>query len=308
MTSVSSLAYAYVVVSVSDMDQALGLWVNRFGMKIVTRREGHDPGLAALWGLPADGIIDQALLLTPGANQGGIHLVRFKLPGKAVREGAAPSDLILKSVDIYVQDIHKRFDELNAAGYRFRSSVGTMHAGGQTFFEAHLPTYDGLNLVLLELQGEKHLTSEQGYGVAPQVVLTTADNLRESTFYQSLLGLTQVSQNRLAGPDIEKTIGLPAGAGLDIRILGDPANEYGRLEIVQYEGVQSRNLYPLAKPPARGMLSLTYIVKDLRSIVARGNSLGVVDHGIVTSILGSGRMATATSPAGLRIDFLEAAH
>ena len=305
---VSSLALAYVVVSVADMDQALGLWVNRFGMRIVRRREGHDPGLAALWGMAPDAIIDQVLLLTPGANQGGIHLVRFKLPGKAVRDGAAPTDLVPKSVDIFVREIHKRYDELTAAGYKFRSPVGTMQAGDQKFFEAHLSAQDGLNLVLVELDGKPELTSPEGYGVAPQIVLTTSDNVRESAFFQSLMGLSQVSQSRLDGPDVEKTIGLPKGAGLDIRILGDPANQYGRLEIVQYEGVQSRNLYPLAKPPARGMLSVTYLVSDLGAILARGHSLGVIDHGVMTSILGQGRMATATSPAGLRVDFLEVGH
>ena len=39
-------------------------------------------------------------------------------------------------------------------------------------------------------------------------------------------------------------------AGLDIRIFGDPAYDYGRLEIVQYEGAKSADLYPRAKPPA----------------------------------------------------------
>ncbi len=302
---VSSLAYAYVVVSVADMDQALGLWVRRFGMKIVTRREGHDPGLAAVWGLSSDAIIDQALLLTPGATQGGVHLVRFKLPGKAVRDGAASTDLVPKSLDLAVKDIQKRYQELAAAGYLFKSPVGTMKAGTQVFYETHLTAHDGLNLVLLELEGKPELTSPQGYGVAPQMVLTTSDNLRESTFFQSLLGVTETSHNRLDGPDIEKTIGLPKGAALDIRILGDPDNHYGHLEIVQYEGVQSRNLYPLTKPPARGMLSVTYLVSDLNSVLQRGATLGVVDRGVVSSILGSGRMATATSPAGLRIDLVE---
>ncbi|MFM8713857.1 MAG: hypothetical protein ACKOE7_10920, partial [Actinomycetota bacterium] len=40
--------------------------------------------------------------------------------------------------------------------------------------------------------------------------------------------------------------GLPPGGGLDVRIFGDAAYDYGRLEIVQYEGVQSKDLYPRA--------------------------------------------------------------
>lgn len=302
---VSSQAFAYVVISVADMEQALGLWVERFGMTLVTRREGTDPGLARAWGLPADAIIDQALLLTPGAAQGGLHLVRFRLPGPAVRESAAPSDLVPKSIDIAVTDIQQRYDELAAAGYVFRSPVGTLKAGDVEFREAHTPAHDGLNLVLLEFAGRKKLTSTRGYGVAPQIVLTTGDNLREATFFQSLLGLSLLSQSRIDGPEVEKTVGLPAGAGLDIRVLGDPGNEYGRLEFVQYEGVKSQNLYPRTRPPARGMLSVTYIVSDLASVLNRGATLGVVDHGSVTSLFGSGRMASVTSPTGLRVDLLE---
>jgi hypothetical protein len=102
-------------------------------------------------------------------------------------------------------------------------------------------------------------------------------------------------------------VGLPSGAGLDIRILGDPASPYGRLELVQYEGVKSSNLYPRTAPPARGMLSVTYFVPDLEPILARGAAYGIRDAGRVTTILGSGRMAQLTSPAGLRIDLLERA-
>jgi hypothetical protein len=111
-----------------------------------------------------------------------------------------------------------------------------------------------------------------------------------------------VSHNRFGGPSIEKTVGLPPGAQLDIRIMGDSKIDYGRIEIVQYEGAQSRNLYPRARPPARGMLSVTYFLPELDSVIARGASLGVRDLGFVDGVYGAGRMATASTPAGLRVD------
>jgi len=48
-------------------------------------------------------------------------------------------------------------------------------------------------------------------------------------------------------------------------------------------------------------------VPDLEPILARGAAYGIRDAGRVTTILGSGRMAQLTSPAGLRIDLLERA-
>jgi catechol 2,3-dioxygenase-like lactoylglutathione lyase family enzyme len=301
--AVHPLTYAYVVVSVADMDHALALWVDRFGMEIVTRRDGKDAALAAAWGLPPDDIIDQALLRTPGVREGGLHLVRFRVPGPAVREGAAPTDLVPKSVDIAVRDIQARYDELLAAGYRFRAPVNKLVTdSGIEVFETHMFGPDALNLVLLEQPAHPEPVSAKGYGVAPQIVVISADNLRESSFWQSLLGLEQVSHNQFGGPAIEKAVGLPPGAKLDIRIMGDAKIDYGRIEIVQYQGAQSRDLYPRAKPPARGMLSVTYFVPEIDSIIARGRSLGVRDHGAFNGVYGNGRFASATTPAGMRVD------
>ena len=102
-------------------------------------------------------------------------------------------------------------------------------------------------------------------------------------------------------------VGLDIGTTKICAIVGRK-NEYGKLEIVQYEGVKSNNLYPRTKPPARGMLSITYIVGDLGPLLARGATLGIVNHGTVSSVLGAGRMASLTSPAGVRVDLLEIKH
>ncbi len=306
------LAFAYVVISVADLDQALGLWQQRFGMELVARRQGTDPGLAKAWGLADGDIVDQALLRTPGMQQGGVHLLRFRLPGPPVRESAAPTDLVPKSVDIATRDIQARYDELAAAGYKFRSPVGKLVTGTTVVREVHMPGPDAVNFVFLEVEGRPEPVSDKGYGVMPQIVAISPDNRLEKAFFETVLGLKETSYNRFAGPEIEKVVGLPKGAGLDIRIFGDPAYDYGRLEIVQYEGVKSADLYPRAKPPARGLLSVTYFVPDVGAILARATGTGApsmraapLDHGVVSSIFGASRMVSLTSPAGLRIDLVE---
>jgi catechol 2,3-dioxygenase-like lactoylglutathione lyase family enzyme len=300
-------AYAYAVVSVADMAQALALWSTRFGMQVVVRREGRDPALAAFWGLGPDDIIDQALLLTPGMAQGGVHLVRFRLPGPAARAGAAPTDLVPKSIDIAVRDLPARHAELSAAGYRFRSPIGRFESGGVVVHEVHLPGPDDVNLVLLEQEGKPEPVSPEGYGVAPQIVAISPDNRLDKGFLERVLGLEQTSHHRFAGPEIERTIGLPSGAGLDIRIFGDPGYGFGRLEIVQYEGVTGTDRYPRARAPARGLLSVTFFVPDIDAVLARAAALPapVVDHGPCDTIFGVARLATTTMPAGLRIDLVQ---
>lgn len=314
--NVNPKAFAYAVISVADMDQALGLWVSRFGMQQVVRRQGTDPGLARLWGLAEGDIIDQALLVTPGREQGGVHLVRFRLPGPTVREGAAPTDLVPKSIDIAVHDIRTRYAELEAAGFTFRSKIGRFETDGIVVHEVHMNGPESVNLVFLEQEGKPEHVSAQGYGVSPQVIATTPDNRGEKVFFEQVLGLDETSYHRFSGPEVERTIGLPPGGALDVRIFGDPAYDYGRLEIVQYEGVQSRDLYPRAVPPARGFLAVTFFVKDIGVVLERAAVLqqsgGAVamrapprDHGVVDTLFGRARMATLVSPAGLVIQLIE---
>ena len=314
--NVNPKAFAYVVISVADMDQALDLWVRRFGMEIVIRHQGEDPGLVRLWGLADGDIIDQALLVTPGRRQGGIHLVRFRRPGPAVREGAASTDLVPKSVDVAVHDISARFSELEADGFKFRSRIGRFETDGIVVHEVHMNGPESVNIVFLEQEGKPEHVSAKGYGVAPQVIATTPDNLGEKAFFELVLGLEETSYHRFSGPEVERTIGLPPGGALDVRIFGDAAFDYGRLEIVQYEGVQSKDLYPRAMPPARGFLSVTFFVKDVDDVLRRAASLqqsrgtaamrkGPRDHGIVETIFGRSHMATLVSPAGLVVLLVE---
>jgi hypothetical protein len=116
---------------------------------------------------------------------------------------------------------------------------------------------------------------------------------RETAFFGEVLGL-----NLLAS--------IPAGeAGADVRILGTRDSRLGRLELMEYAARSGRDLYWRTAPPARGILSVTYVVADLAPILERGRIAGIADHGPVRTILGEGRMASVTSPAGLRIDFIQ---
>jgi catechol 2,3-dioxygenase-like lactoylglutathione lyase family enzyme len=292
--------FAYAIVSVADIDQALGLWRDQMGMEIVVRRKGPDTALAKSWGIAPEEISDQALLRTPGAKEGGLHLIRFRQPGKAVREGAATTDLVPKSLDIWTRDIHESYDALQKAGFKFRSPVQQL---SKNLYEVHMFGPDELNIVLLGAPGgAKRNFSAKGFDAVPMLIVISPDNVREAEFFTSLLGAEQVSNSQFKGPAIEAAVGLPPGAGLDIRIMGDRQADLGRIEIVQYSGAPQRNLYPLAKPPARGLLAATYFVPDLDAFLKRGAAFGIEDIGEVEGVYGAGRMATVTTPAGLRVN------
>jgi hypothetical protein len=74
------------------------------------------------------------------------------------------------------------------------------------------------------------------------------------------------------------------------------------------------DLYPRARPPARGLLSVTFFVPDVAAVLARAAAAASattasfaapVDHGVRRTIFGEARIATLTSPAGLRIDLVQ---
>lgn len=300
------LAIAYTVFSTGDMDAALDLWVNHFGMEIMARRKGADPELARAWGLPADEIADQALLLTPGVSRGGVHLVRFTHPGRSVREGAATTALLPKNIDVAVDDIRKRYAELKAAGYTFRSEPHPMMPG---IYEVQMTGPDDININLVDrTPGSNRKLSAKGFGPGVMYVTISADFRAEADILQRLLGLQQGRALHLRGPEIEKIIGLPPGGGLDGRILGDPEEPYGTVQVSQYSGaLSSENRYPRAKPPARGMLSLTYFVDDLSPWLEQAGHGEITDLGSGAGIYGPGRMVTFSTPAGLRVDVVEKA-
>jgi hypothetical protein len=85
------------------------------------------------------------------------------LPGAAIRDDAAPTDLVLKSIDIAARDIFARHAELEAAGYRFRSKIGRFETDGVVVHEVRLPEPDAVNLVFLEQEGKPEPTSPKGY-------------------------------------------------------------------------------------------------------------------------------------------------
>lgn len=284
----SPRAFAYVVVSVADMQEALALWQERFGMEVARREEGPDPGLARVWGLPDDAIAGQALLNTPGLIDGGVHLVQFRRPGPVAREGAAATDPGAVRIHAAVADIEARRAELEAAGFEVVErppQPGREREGVEIGLEVH----DGVQVVLAPRGSRLLPVSPRGYGLAVEVSAVTTEVERESAFLQEVLGLAE----------------LRADEGGTVRLLGARDSRYGRLALVDYGAESERDLHARAAPPARGILGVTYVVPDLGPILARGRAAGIADHGEVRSILGDGRMASVSTPAGLRIDFVQ---
>jgi catechol 2,3-dioxygenase-like lactoylglutathione lyase family enzyme len=302
-------AIAHVTVGVADLHPVFDLWIDQLGLEIVERRAGPDPGLGQLWNIQAASIADQVLIRTPGADTGWLHFVQFSEPGAPVRSGAAPTDLCPKNIDVNCEDMPARYAELKAAGYEFRSAVSEYEVGGIYAREVQMPSHDDINVVLIEvLSGGFEMNfSPAGYAAMTSFVVVVPSTKTEAGFYAQLFGLDEIMHHRITGPGIEEVVGLPKESALDMRLMGREEKFFGRVELIDYQGLQGTDRFMLTKPPALGTLGCAFSVASLDRFLARAKEQGIqtVAHGRVETLFGAGPMCTLSSPAGLRIDVFE---
>ena len=298
---------AHVVVGVADLAPVRALWVEQFGLEVVAERQGHDPALAALWGLSANTVAGQLLLRTPGASCGWLHFVQFAEPGAPVRRGASTTDLCPKNIDVICTDLPARRDDLLAAGYTFRSAINEYTIGDVTACEVQMPAHDDTNVVLIEVYDMAVDLSARGFAAVTSFVLTVPNTEPEAHFFSDLFGHKLLLQHNISGPAIEAVVGLPPGSMLEMKLLGDPAEALGRVELIAYVGATGENLYPRARPPATGVLALRFAVADLSAWRARAeqSNTKVEVHGELQTVFGSAHMLSCRSPAGCRIEVFQ---
>ena len=297
-----------IVVGVKSIDRATDMWVNHFGLDVVSERNGADSDLSKLWGLDDDEIEKQVLLATPRIEVGRIHIVQFKNPSLPVRKQANATDLGPKNLDVTCLDLPKKYQELTDLGYSFRSEYVAyqIESIGADVLEVQMPGHDYTNIIFVEQIGEEIQLSTKGYGGITSLVTIVSDLEEETDFFMDLFSLKEAVSEDLFGEHVEKMIGLPKGGGLRLNLLeGDEIDRYGRVELVTYIGAkQQNNLYKAANPPALGTLHCLFKADDLSIIKEKlqKRSMPYEEFESLDLIYGKGEIISFRSPAGLRID------
>jgi hypothetical protein len=236
---------------------------------------------------------------------GRIHLVQFREPAEAVRKGAMPTDLGAKNIDVNCTDMPKLIEQLREAGYSFRSEMAEYEIDGIKAREVQMPIHDDINLVLIEVlsKGFEVGYTPQGYAALTSFVVIVPDVEREVDFYKQLFGMTDILSHKLSGPAIEMAAGLPPGTVLNLHLLGEPDNLFGRMELIEYVGVKGANCFQRAVVPATGILSCGFMVESLDDFISDAAKLNITINrkNRKNLLFGSGEVATLVSPAGLKI-------
>jgi len=299
-------AIGHVTVGVADLAPVRDLWIDHFGLEVVVARNGPDEGLATLWDISPDRIAAQLLLRTPGAATGWLHFVQFNDPAAPVRQAAAPTDLGPKNIDVNCRDMPARYAELEEAGYAFRSAIVEYEVDDIHAREAQMPGHDDINVVLIEVLSEGFDIdfSPAGYGAVTSFVVIVPDTCVEADFYTDVFGLDEVMHHRITGPGIEEAVGLPPGAALDMRLMGRAGKLFGRMELIEYEGLAGVDRFARARAPALGTLGCSFAVDSVQAVCRRARAAGLdfEEYDNIDTIIGRGDRAILYSPAGLRIE------
>jgi len=299
-------AWHWVSIGTDDLEGALEFWVGRLRFECVARAHGDDPGLREHWSIADRQIARQAMVRSAGAEHGGMHLVEWGAAAESVRAEAQVFDLCPKNLDIYVDDLPVRMAQLTEQGVVFRNEhySEAVSPDGVHFREIHLAGHDDINIVLLQVIGSDTPIPDSGfYGVGPLVCIVR-DPAEEKRFIDTVLGLSLSHNNILEGPEIEKMIGLPTGCALEVSIWAEPGHALGELELVTYQGTDGADLYPRARPGARGVTHLNWQVDDIEALAAHLSAHGV-GHSASTingSLIQSRASLIFHSPAGLRLE------
>ncbi|MEM1260790.1 MAG: hypothetical protein AAGH76_00190 [Pseudomonadota bacterium] len=294
-------AWRTVSIGIADFGPVQKLWLDQMGFELVAEKAGPDAALAELWSIAPDTIAHQWLVACPNVNAGQLHFVQFTESVAAVRDGAAAFDLCPKNLDIYVDDIAARVTECKTAGFSFRTDehADVKAPDGTQFREIHLPSHDAINVVLLEVVGQSLPFTPAGFAGVGPIVVTVDDANAESAFFEAM-GFTPNAHNVLSGPVIEKMIGLPSGAILDITMMGDKNHPFGEMEIIQYGGTNGRNLYASTQAPARGILELHFHTDDPDALSKTlGRPITVLN--VTDTLLARGPAYRLRSPVGLTV-------
>ena len=302
-------AWHWVSIGTADIAAALDFWVGLLGFECVARAEGDDLGLRDHWGVADCQIARQALVRSPGAGVGAMHLVEWDVVPETVRAGAQVFDLCPKNLDIYVDDLPKRMAELADRGVVFRNEhySEAVSPDGVHFREIHLAGHDDINIVLLQVIGSDTRFPDSGfYGVGPLVCIVRNPEA-EKHFIDTILGLSMTHDNILEGPEIEAMIGLPAGCALEVSIWAEAGQTLGEVELVTYQGTDGADRYLRALPGARGVTHLNWWLDEIEPFAAhlRGKGVPYELSKVGSSLFQSSSCLIFHSPAGLRLEVHE---
>ena len=134
--------------TVSDLERSLEFYVGLLGCEVIWQRENRDQYFRDIVGYP-NSVAKMAMLSVPGSTH-AIELIEYVVP----RGGSA--DVRTKNVGsshmaFFVEDLRTAYEELSAAGVKFRSPPVEITAGANKGARAiYMTDPDGITMELFQ--------------------------------------------------------------------------------------------------------------------------------------------------------------
>ncbi|TGY90196.1 hypothetical protein E5163_03460 [Marinicauda algicola] len=312
--------WVMATASVTDLDRTARFFLEIGGYREIGRGP-LDPAEIAAYALP-DGASGEALLLAPGESDLGlVRLIRFEDAGERLpmRPGARAWDTgCYWAVMVRAHDLDTRYREAVELGWWTETPVADLVFGQSVLKVVVFRGPDGL-----QVQAYERLSPPLPEAFTPFERLSRPFNMMQMTrdreaaraFIKGVLGFSPFWY----GPphtDSQPTLmplGIPRNLTTEIPYLAgifQPApGEYGRLEVIEIDGLEGADYAGRCDAPNLGWLSVTYPVESAAAAIdelsARGAALAIAPYDTARAGIGEARIFAVRSPDGALVEFAE---
>ncbi len=306
MTQFSEISYA--TLGVRDVRETSRFYREVFDYDLLATGV-VDTALAALWQVPQGVRAHYAVLSRRGAPRGHLRLLGCEPAGEHAWGGYERYfDYGHYALNIRVPDIRSHWTRIIGAGAKPKS--GPTHwvvEAGMEAWDSLSWDPDGTLLDAYTITGRPDVFKDlQGRASELETVaIHVADADRSKRFYTAL-GYSTFFDRRI--DDLGAFFHLPEGVVLrDVNLYKPECSGIGRIEIVQYEGLPGNPIGPVARPPRRGILSISFECDDLEAAASlvRDHGGAVESPAAEVELPGAGavRALAATGPDGEMLEF-----
>ena len=275
--------WSEAVVSVTDLQESTSWLVEDGGWRTISSG-ALDEAEIAYWKLPETAAGGFLKICAPEASVGCIRFVRFDgVNQRPIRRAARPWDTGgIFSLMVRSEDTAALFDAAIARDWWAESDPYEFSFGGSDLVNVVVRGPHGVNYAVYQRKSPPFTGFPVGrLSQAFNSMRMVKDQPTSLAFYRDTLGLKVLFDAPFTDPEPRvNNFSVPANLATTLvrrAAVAQPKlpGETGRIELMQFDGFDGRDLSEFASPPNLGIISVRYPVKDLATYRTQLEQLGV---------------------------------
>ena len=320
LAPLSEQAWQEAVISVTDID-VTARFFREIGQYEVKWRGSLEPSEIAAWGLPEQASGEAMLLGPVGYESGLVRLIRFDGAGRKVptRPGSRAWDTgCYFSLMVRMKGLHEIYDDAIRMGWWTETPIAYLEFGASKLNIVVFRGPDGV-----QVQGYERLEPPLSSDIRPfermagpfNVMQTVTDRDETYRFFTEVLGFDTFYKG--APFTAEKPTPTPLGIPINLTttsayragIVYPTAGEFGRMEMVEFMGLDGNDYAAQCAAPNLGILAVRFPVGDVQNAAADLDDRGWPVHNRAADVTippyGNVNLVEVKTPDGANIQFFE---